>query len=132
MAGASFHRLVSFGSASRVASIVCFVLASVWVLAPEVLLSMWHVESNDATVLLSRRSAALFTGIGTMLWLARDASDSSARKALAAGFAVTCTMLAISGCYEFAVGHAGPGILLAVTVEALLAAVFNSARRSEQ
>jgi len=37
---------------------------------------------------------------------------------------VTCLMLALLGIIELVIGHAGPGILLAVTVEIALALGF--------
>jgi hypothetical protein len=128
MAAAILRHLVTFGIVSRVASAVCVLLAGTWLLAPHILLNLWQIENSDVAVLLSRRSAALFLGLGLILWLSRNAPKSTARDAIASGMSMACAGLAVLGCYEFASGHAGPGIWLAVAVEAPLAAAFISAR----
>ena len=80
-------------------------------------------------LLVARRGGALFLGLGVMLWLARDAQSSPAREAMAVGFAASCAVLAALGICEFAAGHAGVGIWLAIAVEVPLAAGFFIVRR---
>ncbi len=63
-----------------------------------------------------------------MLYLARNAEPSSARMALASGFALACLALAFSGVYELWARHAGIGILGASLVEAALALGFMTTR----
>ena len=116
---------LSFRSVSTVAAAVCFALAVVWMLAPQVLLQVWTVSFSGAVGLVARRGAALFLGIGVALFRCRNAEASTARNALASGVVVSCAALAALGVIELAVGHAGAGILLAVVVEVSLAAAFS-------
>jgi hypothetical protein len=109
---------------------VCLALVAVWLVAPRALLAFWGVASaaDPLADLMGRRTAALFAGLGLMLGLARNAEPSTARTALARGFAFACLGLAFSGLYELNAGHAGIGILGAILVEAALALGFLTAR----
>ena len=109
---------------------VCLALVAVWLVAPRALLAFWGVPSAAGPLadLMGRRTAALFAGLGLMLFLARNAEPSGARTALARGFALACVGLAFSGVYELWAGHAGVGILGASLVEAALALGFLTAR----
>ena len=109
---------------------VCLALVAVWLLAPRPLLAFWGVSlaAHPLADLMGRRTAALFAGLGLMLYLARKAEPSTARTALARGFALACLGLALSGVYELWAGHAGIGILGAILVEASLALGFLTAR----
>lgn len=122
---------ISFKSIAQVSALTCFALAIVWSVFPELLLSIWSVEFSGSTGLVCRRAAALFAGLGIMLFKLRDASPSPIRSAVTTGFVVACSLLALSGMIEFAIGHAGPGILLAVAVEIVLALGFHLADRPE-
>lgn len=128
MAAAILKHLPTFGLVSRVASAIFLVLAGTWLLAPHILLNLWQIENSDVAMLLAKRSAALFLGVGVTLWLSRNAPKSAVRDAIASGLSVTCAGLALLGYYEFASGHAGPGIWLAMAVEVPLAAAFAGTR----
>jgi hypothetical protein len=109
---------------------VCLALVAVWLVAPRTVLAFWGVSSaaDPLADLMGRRTAALFAGLGLMLYLARNAEPSTARTALASGFALACLGLAFSGLYELWAGHVGIGILAAILVEAALALGFLTAR----
>jgi hypothetical protein len=109
---------------------VCLALVAVWLVAPRALLAFWGVPSAAGPLadLMGRRTAALFAGLGLMLFLARNAEASGARTALARSFALACVGLAFSGVYELWAGHASVGILGASLVEAALALGFLTAR----
>lgn len=113
-----FHVLAS------VAAAICFALAVTWLLAPQVLFSILGLEYSHPAGLVSRRSAALFAGIGVMLFLARNAAASPSRDALSIGFVVACLVLAGLGIFEFIKKRVTIAILAAVVVEVLLAAAF--------
>lgn len=115
---------LNFQSVAILVALVCFALASVWMFAPELLLSSWGVEYSSSTVLVSRRAAALFAGIGVMFFTARKAELSVARSALIIGFVTACLILAALGLFEFVSGHATVGILSAVLIEVALALAF--------
>lgn len=106
------------------ASILCFALAGVWLLAPSMLLSLWGVGYGDPVGLIARRTAALFLGVGVMFFLARNAKPSLPRTALSLGLSVACMAVAALGVFELALGRASEGILTAVVVELGLAGLL--------
>jgi thiamine transporter ThiT len=112
---------LSFRTLAILAAAICLALAAVLLFAPRLLLSLWDVQYTYPVGLVARRAAALFLGIGVMLFLARNAEPSVSRLALSRGLAVGCLALAVLGCMEFFTGHAGIGILSAVLVEVVLA-----------
>lgn len=119
---------IAFKPFALSAALLCVALALVWSVLPAVLLSLWSVPSSDAAGFLGRRMAALFLGIGVLLFRVRHAPPSPARAAVSTGLTAGCAALALLGAFELALGHAGPGILMAVAVEALLALGFFLAR----
>ncbi|MBE8589674.1 hypothetical protein IQK56_01300 [Pseudomonas sp. MAFF 301449] len=121
---------LSFRTLATATALLCFALALVWGLRPELLLGMWGVTSSDATGLVARRSAALFLAIGIMFYRARHAPPSDTRRAMTSGFAIGCLVLAVLGVCEWFSGNAGPGIFLAVATETVLGLAFIQAHRS--
>ena len=120
---------LSFRALSTFTSLLCFLLALVWGLMPDWLLSIWGLEYSLAVGVVARRSAMLFAALGVMFYLVRNESPSTTRHALSNGFMVGCWGLAALGFGEWLNGHAGPGILLAVLVELALGLGFVQARR---
>jgi len=59
-------RISGFRSLAILAALVCFLLALVWGLAPDLLLALWGVPYSYPAGLVSRRGAALFLGVGVM------------------------------------------------------------------
>lgn len=118
---------IPFKPLALAAALTCFALALLFLSVPELMLALWSVAFDGAAGLVCRRSAALFAGIGIMLFQLRDVAPSPARTAVATGVTVACAMLAVLGIIELSLGHAGPGILLAVAVEIALALGFRLA-----
>ena len=81
---------MNFKNIATVSALICFALALIWTLAPNVLLAMWGVDFSYSVGLVGRRGAALFAAIGIMLFAARNAEPSSARSALVSGFVFGC------------------------------------------
>ncbi len=100
-------------------------------LVPQFILWVWQIDSPEPALIVARRGAALFLGIGALLFLARNAETSAARRAIATGLAISCSTLAALGIFEFATKHAGFGIWVAITVEIALAAAFLSVRHED-
>lgn len=123
--------MVNFRNVSLAASFTFLVLAAIWLFYPHLLLSMWGVSYSEITGLVGRRSAALFLGLATMLYLMRNAAASQSRLAITAGIIVLCVSLAFLGGYEFLMGRVGSGIFLAIFVEALFAFLFFLVERKE-
>ena len=122
--------LLSFRTLATFTALLCFALALIWGLRPDLLLWLWSVEYSNATGMVSRRNAALFLGIGIMFYRARHAPPSDTRRALTTGFITGCLVLAVLGFGEWINGNAGPGILLAVATETVLGLAFIQAHRS--
>ncbi|MDO9344784.1 MAG: hypothetical protein Q7T99_14995 [Pseudomonas sp.] len=122
--------LLNFRNLATFTALLCFALALVWGLRPDLLLWLWSVEYSNATGMVSRRNAALFLGIGIMFYRARHAPPSDTRRALTTGFITGCLVLALLGFGEWINGNAGPGILLAVATETVLGLAFIQAHRS--
>ena len=123
---------LSFRAVALAASGICLALALFWLVFPQILLWIWQVDSPEPALLVARRGGALFLGVGAMLFLARDAESSSVRRAIATGLSISCATLAALGLYEFAAGHAGVGIFLAIVVELALATAFFSVRHTDR
>jgi hypothetical protein len=120
---------LSFRALSTFTSLLCFLLALVWGLMPDWLLSIWGLEYSLAVGVVARRSAMLFAALGVMFYLVRNESPSTTRHALSNGFMVGCWGLAALGFGEWLNGHAGPSILLAVVVELALGLAFLQTKR---
>jgi hypothetical protein len=118
---------IRFENLALLSALICLALALIWSLAPQFLLSMWAVGFSEPVGLVCRRAAALFAGVGVMLFQLRHAAPSPVRSAVATGLMVACSLLAVLGITELVLGHAGPGILLAVAVEIALALGFRLA-----
>lgn len=123
---------MNFRNLANLTSLLFFMLAAIWIFSPAFLLSTWGVDSASPSGLVERRLAALYLGIGVIFFSARTAQPSSARTAMASGFIVTCLALAALGIFEFASGHAKPGILSAVLVEVALALAFIHVARTQR
>jgi hypothetical protein len=122
--------LLSFRTLATFTALLCFALALVWGLCPDLLLWLWGVEYSSAVGLVSRRNAALFLTLGIMFYRARQAPPSPTRNAMTSGFSGGCLVLAVLGLSEWFSGNAGPGILLAVATEAALGLAFVQVNRS--
>ncbi|QXQ21138.1 hypothetical protein [Pseudomonas tolaasii] len=122
--------LLSFRPLALFTALLCFALALIWGLRPDLLLWLWSVEYAGATGLVCRRNAALFLALGIMFYRARHAPPNETRRALTTGFATGCLVLAALGFGEWIDGNAGPGILLAVATETVLGLAFIQAHRS--
>ncbi|HGO5330324.1 hypothetical protein [Klebsiella oxytoca] len=115
---------MKFSRLAILASVLFFILATVWMIFPEQLLALWGIESTPGTNVLGRRSAAFFAGTGAMYVLARNAEPSPTRYALATGISTISFMLAVSGLFEWYKGHVNGQILFAVFIELLLGTAF--------
>ncbi|KHN59770.1 membrane protein [Dickeya fangzhongdai] len=112
-------------------ALLFFVLAVAWMSVPDLMLASWGVDFSRSAGLVSRRSAALYAGVGVMFFLARNVAPSPARSSLMKGVVVTCMILATLGVGEFVAGHASSGILPAAVLEVVLALAFLSVIRTD-
>ena len=89
-----------------------------------IIVGRWQVEPTAAVLLLARRIGCLYLGLSLVFFLARQAPLSIARTALSAGAVVITLLLAGTGVYALAMGHAGKGILISAAIELLLGLGF--------
>ena len=122
---------LNFRNLAILASFIFFALAITWMLAPNLFLASWGVDFTSSAGLVGRRGAALYAGVGLMLFSARNAEPSLARSALIKGFVVACLILAALGVFELATGHANSGILTAVFIEVALVLAFLYVNRTD-
>jgi glucose dehydrogenase len=120
-----------FRPLATLTALLFFALSAVLMFQPSAILGHWGVGFDASTGLVSRRAAALYAGVGLMLFLARKAEHSPARSALVSGFVFICVILAVLGVFEVASGHASVGILPAVLAEVALAIIYLLVARAE-
>jgi len=63
-------------------AVIALVFGVASVLAPALLLSTYGITLSPAGILVARLMGAAFLGICVLTWLARDAPDSEARRAI--------------------------------------------------
>ncbi|MFJ5356861.1 hypothetical protein [Pectobacterium sp. CHL-2024] len=115
---------MKFSHLAILTSVLFFILATLWMLFPEQLLTQWGIEYTSGTGVVSRRYAAFFVGIGVMCLFARNAEPSLARYALAAGISTISMILAVLGIVEWREGHVNGHILFAAFIELFLGIAF--------
>jgi hypothetical protein len=115
---------MSFKTIAVITAGVAFVLAFAYFFVGELVVGRWQIQPTESVLLFGRRIGGLYLGLSVMYYLARSSPVSVARTALSAGTAVALSVLALLGIYEVAVGHAGPGILVSVAVESLIALAY--------
>lgn len=115
---------LQFRTVATVSALLFFVLALTLMFAPNVLLADWGLEVTMSVAVVCRRAAALFAGIGVMLFSARNADPSVARSALVNGVMAFCALLAVLGLVELNMGNVTAAILPAVFIEIALLLAF--------
>ena len=110
---------LSFRSLSIFSTTLAAALFLTLLLMPGLVFWLFHIPAESA-VFLSRRAAVLFLGFAILMWLVRNAENSSTRRAISLGWGTTMTALAILGTFEFIRGFVGPGIFMAAAVELFL------------
>ena len=107
-----------------------WLVAITWVVNPSLPLGLWEMPMDDAGISLGLRVAALCTGWGLILVLARREPPSGARRAISYGSAAGNVAAAAAGIYSLALGLASAWILQAVVLELITAAAFVLAERA--
>jgi hypothetical protein len=115
---------LNFKSLAVISAVICYILALTWIFFPNLLLALWSVPYSEPVGVVARRGGALFTAIGTIFLISKNAEVSLARYGIVIGFALGCASLALLGLLELMSNHAGIGILSAVIVEIALATAF--------
>jgi hypothetical protein len=115
---------MTFKITAYITAVVTFVLGVGYLFAGRLMVSRWRIEPTESVLLLGRRMGALYLGLAVIFFLSRSTAASRERSALCSAAAITCSLLALLGTYEFFAGRAGGGILGSVALETLLAAAY--------
>ncbi|ESA37006.1 membrane protein [Leptolyngbya sp. Heron Island J] len=91
---------------------------------PELVFWLFHIQGNNAAILIMKRAALLFLGFSITTFLSRDVEHCPARQAISAGVFISMGALSLLGTFEFLRGNAGPGILAAVLIEAVVSFLY--------
>ena len=112
---------MSFKNISIVTAIIAFLLGIGYLFFGSLVIGRWQIEPTNSILLFGRRMGSLYLGLSIIFFLSRSLTLSTTRTALSTGAAVTLTLLALLGIYEYSLGHVGSGILISVVIESLLA-----------
>lgn len=63
-----------------------------WLIIPDVLARYWRMAPGETLDYMGRRYGALLIGLGVTVWLARNALDTQARRALTIGAFVSLVL----------------------------------------
>ena len=112
---------MSFKNISIVTAIIAFLLGIGYLFFGSLVIGRWQIEPTNSILLLGRRMGSLYLGLSIIFFLSRSLTLSTTRTALSIGAAVTLSLLALLGIYEYSLGRVGSGILISVVIESLLA-----------
>jgi hypothetical protein len=115
---------MNFSIVAITTSIAGLILGIGWFLAGHLLHKRWGIESTASSLLIGRRLGAVYLGIAVMLFMGRSAPPSDFRSAVCVGMLAALSILAGLGLFELKMRRAGPGILVSVILEIILAAGF--------
>ncbi|HEX8964401.1 MAG TPA: hypothetical protein VF801_15465 [Rhodocyclaceae bacterium] len=96
-------------------------LALFLLLAPEPIFLIFGVVGNESAYFISRRASMFFVGYAAIAFLSRHEPPSASRQSISFGIGTSMAGLGALGLSELLRGFAGPGILLPMVVELLLA-----------
>jgi len=116
--------MLNYKTTSTYTALIAFTLFSILILFPEMLFWLFGIEQSNSALFVGRRMAMLFLGLATLLWVGRNAAHSESRQAISLSIAVSMCGLAGLGVFELLQGHAGPGILLAIFTEFVIAGLY--------
>ncbi|MBX9611996.1 MAG: hypothetical protein K2X51_10295 [Burkholderiales bacterium] len=115
---------MTFNLIATATAIAGLLLGIGWFVAGGPMLQRWGIAPNPAALLVGRRLGAVYLGIAVMLFFGRAAPPSALRTLVCVALLVALSLLALLGLFELKAGRARRGILVAVVLEALLAAGF--------
>lgn len=115
---------MNFTIVATATAIAGIVLGIGWLFAGRLLHKRWSMEATEQSLLVGRRLGAAYLGIAALLWLGRSAAPSELRTAICVGMLLALLILAFLGALEFKLRRVGPGILVSVVLEVVLAAGF--------
>ena len=113
-----------FRRLAEISAALCGALSIALVLVPGLFVHLLGFDASLVGEVMARRSGVLFAPLALILWTVRDLPEGELRHNFATAVFVMMRGLALLGIGEWLAGRVGPGIFLAVAVEAVLAAFY--------
>ena len=124
--GRYFHNL------SIIVALVCFALAGIWLLAPQLLVTSWGLDNTASVSVLGRRISVLMVGFGLLSFAFRNIKPTPARAAIVRVLVWVFLGTAALCFFELGSNTVSLGILPACLIEIALAIAFLNLMRMER
>lgn len=112
--------LLSFRHVTLISFLISGALSAGMLLLPVAFFWLFGLDQDVAATVMLRRCGVLFAGLAVILWGARRARGAS-QVTFARGMFLMMGLMALLGLAELAFGRVGPGVLVAVITETLVA-----------
>lgn len=116
---------MSYRQVSTFVAFLFFVLFVTLVLLPEIVYWLFRLQEYEIGNFLAKRAGVLFLGLSMLCFYSRNTKSIEVENTVALAVGTAMGAMALLGVYELVRGNAGPGILVAVFVEILIAALFS-------
>lgn len=124
MCGSIGRKAISFQNVCSAVAAIFLALSVTLIALPDVVYWLFSLQGNDLGNFLTKRAGVLFLGLSILCFLARNSDNSEVRRIVSASVGTATCVMALLGIYELARGNAGAGILVAVFIEIVVAALF--------
>lgn len=115
---------MSFRLVASIVGVLFLVLSAVLILIPEVIYWLFEQDGNRLGDFLAKRAGVLFIGFSVFCLASRNTVSPEVVGIVALSIGTAMSAMAGLGFYEFINGNAGPGIMIAIVVEVIIAALF--------
>jgi len=115
---------MSYRRTTTITSLIFITLFVALVLFPKVIYWLFNLQQNDVSDFLAKRAGMLFLGLAILCFYSRNTSSMEVEKLVSLSIATSMTAMAVLGVFEFLRGNAGPGIMVAVFAELVIALFF--------
>lgn len=123
---------MSFQRATTFVAIVTCLLTFGLIFAPGPVYWLFGLDGNALGDFMVKRSGVLFAGYTVLCLVARRSESGEVQRLVSLTIAVPMGLMALLGLYELLRGMAGPGILVAVAIEAFFAVIFTQQYRQHR
>ena len=106
------------------ASFLYAILTAILFAFPEAVYFLFGLQGNELGDFLARRAGALFLGFSVLSFGARNTTSFEVKALVSISLASAMAVMAILGICELIRGFAGAGILVAISIETVLAGLF--------
>ncbi|MCB2110899.1 MAG: hypothetical protein H6895_04495 [Defluviimonas sp.] len=115
---------MTFARLASLTALLCAALCIGLLAAPDAFARLFGLEPSLTGEVMARRAGILFAPLFLILRTVRGMPDEPLRRDFARAVLLMMAGLALLGVIEWQAGRVGPGIFIAVAIEAGLAALF--------